>query len=153
MSNLYRAKIARLKSLKEDYEKAKNLVETLKQLKQAEEKLLQVVTDSTRKALTEVSQKVLTDIATLLEENENAIKEYETLEQELRLNNLRFVLFHLIKGEGLSYEEFANKLGYSEYVIKLLIYNGDGTRDLLHSVCNYFNLEVTKDYLDQINKH
>ncbi|WP_066298105.1 hypothetical protein [Bacillus sp. FJAT-29937] len=69
------------------------------------------------------------------------------LRQKLNPGNLRFVVAALIYGEGLTIKEFGMKIGYSEEVIRKLIQEGQTSMELLDTICSYFKIEKTEEFL------
>ena len=60
---------------------------------------------------------------------------------------MRNVVNQLIIGEGMTFQSFAERIGYSEQHIISLTRDGIVSMDLLDAICNFFKINKTEDFL------
>lgn len=76
-------------------------------------------------------------------------QQYNDLHVHLNAGNIRHVVYMLYTEEGLTAEEFGQKIGYSEKEITDFTKKGGASNCLMESICEYFGISMTS----QINKY
>jgi len=75
---------------------------------------------------------------------------YTKLSIQTNAGNLRHVVYSLYTERGLSMKEFANELEVSESEIHNLIRKGMVTEKLLDTICTYFQINKTQEFMRYI---
>lgn len=154
MGNEFLDKMKRLESLKPEYDRSSEIVQTYAQFRGTGEKIkdfLPGVVDRQNLSLTLTN--VGESFTTILIEANRVVTEYTELEQELNWDNLRHVVYHLIESEGLTHKQFAEKIGCTEKDIKIVINDGDVSLRLLDKICDYFKIKKTPSFLTYVSSY
>ncbi|MBU4642769.1 hypothetical protein [Bacillus toyonensis] len=75
---------------------------------------------------------------------------YNSLCMQTNSGNLRHVIYTLYTEMGLSMKEFANELEVSESEIHNLIRKGMVTEKILDTICAYFQINKTQEFMRYI---
>jgi len=86
----------------------------------------------------------------LIEKQKEVYAQYTSLYKQTNSGNLRHVIYSLYTGMGLSMKEFANELGVKESEIQNILRKGIITEKLLDTICTYFQINKTQDFMRYI---
>ncbi|MBU4642902.1 hypothetical protein [Bacillus toyonensis] len=76
---------------------------------------------------------------------------YRSLSIQTNAGNLRHVIYSLYTEMGLSMKEFANELDIQESEIQNIIRKGMITEKLLDTLCIYFQIKKTQEFMRYIH--
>ncbi|KFN12826.1 helix-turn-helix domain-containing protein [Bacillus pseudomycoides] len=86
----------------------------------------------------------------LIEKQKKLYAQYTSLCRQTNSGNLRHVIYSLYTERGLSMKEFANELGVKESAIQNILRKGIITEKLLDTICTYFQINKTQDFMRYI---
>lgn len=86
----------------------------------------------------------------LIEKQKELNDRYNNLCMKTNSSNLRHAIYSLYTERGLSIKEFANELGVKESEIQNILRKGIITEELLDTICTYFQINKTQDFMRYI---
>ncbi|WP_176546801.1 hypothetical protein [Bacillus pseudomycoides] len=86
----------------------------------------------------------------LIEKHKELYARYTSLSMKTNSASLRHVIYSLYTEMGLSMKEFANEVGAKESEIQNIIRQGIITEELLDTICTYFQINKTQDFMRYI---
>lgn len=143
MSNAFIDKLNRFNSMKDEYHTSIKILNMVMQFHKSVDLMKESVSKETQVALTNAQAHVKADLTPQLKQALQVKQEYEALEQEVNSSNLRHVVHEAITAEGLSYAEFADKIGCTERQLTKLLRKGVISKNVLDAICEYFQIERT----------